>query len=188
MRLLITSNAEWVVPAMFGERRFAIFDVGSAHKEDHPYFNAIQQQMVPATSALLDQQMASMTPEQAWWLDVLRGGQLPRAINFDTPHAIRNACFTSEVYDSYLQHSRHQRVSRRQIETRIGIFLRKMVGPNLTWHRVDNPSRDPAYVFPPLKDCRDRFARMMRNDNLEWDDREDWGHSAGGLSDFARRF
>jgi hypothetical protein len=215
MRLLITSNAEWVVPAAFGERRFGIFDVGDKHKEDHAYFKAMLHQMdnggreallyhllhfdlstvnlrsVPATKALLEQQIASMTPEQSWWLDVLRGGQLPKAIdlgNSSNPQKVKNSCFTAELYDSYVRHGRKQGVSRRAVEVRIGMFLTKMVGSNLTRQRADNDSRDPYYVFPPLKDCRDRFVKVMRNDNLAWDNQADWDHVVGELfADSTRR-
>jgi hypothetical protein len=213
MRLLITSNADWVVPAAFGERRFGIFDVGITHKDDHPYFKAVVDQMdnggreallhyllnfdlstvnlrsVPATSALLEQQIASMTPEQSWWLDVLRGGQLPQAIDLGSssdPRKVKNSCFTAELYDSYVRHGRRQGVSRRAVDTRIGMFLSKMVGSNLVRQRLDNESRDPYYVFPPLDDCRKRFADKMRNDNLKWDDQQDWDHSAGDLFAFSR--
>jgi hypothetical protein len=194
------------VPAAFGERRFAIFDVSTAHKEDHPYFKAILHQMddggreallhyllnfdlttvnlrsVPATKALLEQQIASMTPEQSWWLDVLRGGQLPSAINIGTggdAQKVKNSCFTGELYDSYIRHGRMHGVSRRMIETRIGMFLAKMVGSNLRKDRRDNLDR--YYVFPSLKDCRDQFAKKVRNDNLEWDDRQEWGHTDASL-------
>jgi hypothetical protein len=212
MRLLITSNADWVVPAAFGERRFAIFDVGSAHKEDHPYFKAILHQMddggrealihyllnfdlstvnlrsVPATSALLEQQIASMTPEQSWWHDVLQGGQLPPAISLGDPAVqVANSCFTGELYDSYIRHGRKQGVSRKAAETRIGMFLTKMVGSNLRKDRADNPSRDYYYAFPSLKDCRNQFAERVRNDKLAWDDRADWDHSAGPLFAFPLR-
>ena len=44
-RLLVTSNHDWVVPAGLGERRFAVFDVGSEHKEDHKYFGLIEKQL-----------------------------------------------------------------------------------------------------------------------------------------------
>src|SRR5262249_7508723 len=142
MRLLITSNADWVVPAAFGEKRFAIFDVGIEHKEDHPYFKAILHQMdnggrealmhhllnfdlssvnlrsVPTTKALLDQQIASMRPEQSWWLDVLKGGQLPPVVEFgsgDSAVRVKNSCFTGDLYNSYVRHGRKQGVSRKAI-------------------------------------------------------------------------
>jgi hypothetical protein len=38
VRLLITGNPDWLVPAGLEERRFAVLDVGDAHREDHGYF------------------------------------------------------------------------------------------------------------------------------------------------------
>ena len=103
IRLLVTGNDAWQVPAAFGERRFAVFDVGDAHKEDHAYFAAIDKEMdnggreallhyflnfplasvnlrkIPETAALLEQKIASMSPEQSWWFETLRKGELPPA-------------------------------------------------------------------------------------------------------------
>jgi hypothetical protein len=205
IRLFITGNAEWVVPAAFDERRFAILDVADYHKQDHPYFAAIENQMddggreallhhllnfdlstvnlrsTPKTQALLEQQIASMTPEQSWWLDVLRGGQLPRVVEVGNRQTkVKNSCFTGELYDSYIRHGRRQGVARRAIETRVGIFLVKAVGPDLDRKR-DGSDGDSYYVFPPLKECRARFTETLGGADLKWDDREDWGHSAGDL-------
>jgi hypothetical protein len=101
LRLFVTGNRDWMVPAGFGERRFAVVDVGDEHMQDHPYFAAIDAEMnsggreallyhllnfdlssvnlrvIPKTAALLDQKIASATPEQAWWLDTLTRGELP---------------------------------------------------------------------------------------------------------------
>ena len=45
VRLLVTGNQDWQVPAGFDERRFAVLDVGDAHKQDHAYFAAIDAEM-----------------------------------------------------------------------------------------------------------------------------------------------
>jgi hypothetical protein len=45
IRLLATSNQEWVVPGGFGERRFAIFDVGENQMKNSAYFAAIDAEM-----------------------------------------------------------------------------------------------------------------------------------------------
>ncbi|MFP6869023.1 MAG: primase-helicase family protein, partial [Nitrospinota bacterium] len=44
IRLLVTSNHEWVVPAGNEERRFFVIDVGDARIKDHIYFGAIVDQ------------------------------------------------------------------------------------------------------------------------------------------------
>ena len=102
VRLLVTGNQDWQVPAGFEERRFAVLDVGDAHKQDHAYFAAIDAEMdaggreallyhllfevdcskvnlrqIPHTTALLEQKLETASPEHGWWLDILRRGVLP---------------------------------------------------------------------------------------------------------------
>ena len=101
IRLFVTGNPDWLIPAGFKERRWAVFDMGEDHMQDHAYFAAIDHEMnnggreallhyllnfdlsqvnlrsIPKTAALLDQQIESLTPEQAWWLDTLMSGVLP---------------------------------------------------------------------------------------------------------------
>ena len=105
VRLLATSNAEWVVPAGLMARRFAVFDVGEAHVGDKAYFRAIAHELdnsgrqallhyllnfdlskldlrsVPKTEALLEQKLHSLDGEQGWWLGVLMAGELPALSN-----------------------------------------------------------------------------------------------------------
>ncbi|MCK5020803.1 MAG: hypothetical protein KAS32_27525, partial [Candidatus Peribacteraceae bacterium] len=45
LHIVMASNNEWVVPVDMGDRRFFMLDVSDAHKEDHPYFEAISTQM-----------------------------------------------------------------------------------------------------------------------------------------------
>jgi hypothetical protein len=178
VRLLVTGNPEWVVPAGMEERRFAVLDIGDGHKEDFPYFAAIDREMenggraallyyllnlditdvnlrsIPRTSALLDQKLASLTPEQGWWLDILQAGQLPRGVG-------GGRCPKSAIFDSYTRHARDAGAKRRAIETRLGIFLERYA-PGLRRERTD-------YVFPDLKSCRDTFGRRIEQ-NFAWSD------------------
>ena len=83
IRLFVTGNPDWMVPAGFKERRWAVFDMGEDHMQDHAYFAAIDHEMnnggreallhyllnfdlsqvnlrtIPKTAALLDQQIES---------------------------------------------------------------------------------------------------------------------------------
>ena len=87
VRLLVTQNEGWVVPAGPQARRFAVFDVGEAARLNAEYFAGIDAEMnaggreallgflqrfdlssvnlrdIPSTSALSQQKIASMTPE-----------------------------------------------------------------------------------------------------------------------------
>ena len=84
VRLFVTGNPDWVVPAGFEERRFATLDVGDEHQQDYTYFAAIDAEMeaggreallyhllfevdcskvnlrhIPHTTALLEQKLES---------------------------------------------------------------------------------------------------------------------------------
>src|SRR5262249_26291796 len=55
IRLLVTSNNHWVVPAGMEERRFAVVDLGEAAIQNAEYFAAIDDEMANGgREALLD--------------------------------------------------------------------------------------------------------------------------------------
>lgn len=98
MRLLVTSNMDWIVPTAFEERRFAIVDVGTQRMQDRAYFKEMDRQMeqggyegllhyllnmdlstidvgvIPKTAALMDQKEHSFDPVQRYWFERLRDG------------------------------------------------------------------------------------------------------------------
>ncbi|MDO5630527.1 MAG: DUF5906 domain-containing protein [Paracoccus sp. (in: a-proteobacteria)] len=103
-RLLITSNAEWVVPATPGERRFFVLDVSPAHAKDTAYFGAIWKEQAnggagallhflqsfdlsdfdvrnpPETAALTRQKLEGLRNVDAWWYDRLSEGDLSHGV------------------------------------------------------------------------------------------------------------
>lgn len=131
VRLLVCGNQNWLVPAGFGERRFATLDVGEDRKEDHAYFAAIDAEMdnggreallhhllnfdlttvnlrtIPKTTALLDQKLSSLDAEQGWWLDVLSRGELPWGCEW-----VRE-CATSKLFDTYINHAQRHGARRK---------------------------------------------------------------------------
>jgi hypothetical protein len=100
MRLLITTNDDWVVPAASEERRFAVFDMGNENIQDNTYFVQMLRQMrdggytgllhhlltmdlsqidvgkIPDTKALRDQKEASLGDVAKFWLYCLTEGDL----------------------------------------------------------------------------------------------------------------
>ena len=101
IRLLVTSNENWVVPARFGGRRFAVFEVGKhKHFQDHKYFDAIQGELsnggyeallayllhfnwqathperIPPTAALAEQKEYGLTHEVSFLLTHVHDGKL----------------------------------------------------------------------------------------------------------------
>jgi hypothetical protein len=197
VRLFVTGNHDWQIPAGFGERRFAVFDVGEAHKEDHAYFAAIDAEMdnggreallhylltfdlpsvnlrkIPETAALLEQKIASMTPDEAWWFDILRKGRLPPQIN-NQP----GTCLRDVLFDTYMAHAQRQGARNRSVDTKIGIFLGKFVPGLASSKTTVSGKREWVYSFPPLRDCREAYAQAMRsavNWGEDWED-DEWQH------------
>jgi Family of unknown function (DUF5906) len=147
VRLLVSGNEDWVVPAGFDERRFATLDVGEEHREDYEYFAAIDKEMneggreallyhllyevdcsqvnlrkIPHTLALVEQKLQAATTEQSWWLDLLRKGMLPGDWDGD------GLAPSELLFDDYIEHAKKKGVSRRAIETQLGMFLNRVVG------------------------------------------------------------
>jgi hypothetical protein len=102
---------------------------------------------------------------------------------------VPNACPCDDLFDRYIEHAQRQGARRRAVEVSIGIFLKKYVGPDLTSRRMTYPipgrgqennadepqfERGPCYVFPPLAECRERFAQELQQEirwgdgNLQW--------------------
>jgi hypothetical protein len=205
IRLFITANHDWVVPAGFEERRNAVFDISEARIRDTAFFSAIDHEMnnggreallhclltfdlslvnlrqIPRTEALLEQIVATATAEQSWWFDVLDNGTLP----FGSTEP--NVCPKRTLYQRYIKHASRQGARRREIDTKIGMFLKKYVGPELRsdekkdYKVVDRrghvtTENGRVYRFPALKDCRERFARAV-GQTVIWNELEaEWQH------------
>jgi hypothetical protein len=203
MRLFVTGNSDWLVPAAFRERRWAVIDAGNAHIQDHAYFAAIDYEMdhggreallhhlktfdlkivnlreIPQTKALLEQKFQSASAEEKFWLDTLRNGKLPGASE-TTP----NACRKSKLYDAYIGHARRTGVSHRSIETKVGMFLSDHVPGLISDQKVtyafynENDDKETkqawAFKFPALADCRKAFADKIKQ-AVDWGtDVADW--------------
>ena len=160
VRLLVTGNPDWLVPAGLEERRFAVLDVGEGHIQDTAYFAGIDEQMdnggrealldyllkfdlknvdlrtIPKTAALLDQKISTFNPMQGWWLDTLMRGQLPGLLPDESPKGYWT-CPSASIFELYLHHAQRQGSRRRSLEVQIGIFLNKHV-PGLRKREIVN--------------------------------------------------
>jgi hypothetical protein len=210
LRLLITGNEGWVVPASFDERRFAVLEVGTDRKQDIEYFAAIDREMnnggreallhhllnfdlskvdlrvVPRTAALLVQQIHSADARQQWWFELLQRGQLPH----DPRNETANECVKDTLFADYIRHANRQGARYKSIETQVGMFLSKHVGPALKQERREynvirngkkDVDRERFFVFPSLKECRSKFAAKLRQE-IRWDEPEaEWERGKAGL-------
>lgn len=197
VRVLITSNEDWVVPAGKDERRFAVFDVDPRCAGNHAYFAEMQEELdaggreallyellhfdlskvnlreIPKTGALLEQKVRSLDPIETWLLDRLKAGT-PTRKHQDWPEFIA----TDAWCDDYIEASERIGIKRKAAQTTFGIKIRKLL-PGACHHRAtiaaENGStihRPWGYLLPPLVECREAFARLIGQEI-------DWGHEDG---------
>lgn len=100
LRLFISSNERWVVPATQDEGRFFVVNVSSKRRNDHKYFEALRKEMdnggreallaylmdydisdfqvraVPDTEALAEQKVEGLKNVERWWHGVLQHGSI----------------------------------------------------------------------------------------------------------------
>lgn len=191
VRVVMTSNEDWVVPAGKDERRFCVLDVDPRCAQNHEYFSEMQQELdnggrealladllafdltkinlrqIPKTSGLLEQKVRSFSAVEAWWFQRLQQGALTRK------HAIwRREVPKEEIFADYLEVSEQTGVRRRSTEVELGMTLHRLV-PNLgqsrPWLDDDegNKRKRRCWKFPALQACRDAFAELLQQP-IDW--------------------
>ncbi len=150
MRLLITTNSEWVVPAAQEERRFAVFDIGTGKEQNQPYFVEMLRQLrdggysgllyallshdlstanirvIPNTAALLDQKSTSMSDAAKFWYECLMEQDVLAGEGYGWP----DEAFIHKIYDRFLETLQMRGVRYRP--TNIDFFkeIRHLSPPN----------------------------------------------------------
>lgn len=103
IRIFISSNERWVVPATEDERRFFVLNASELRRGDHAYFAALRAEMdnggpaallayllaidlsgfqvrdVPDTAALGEQKLEGLKNVERWWYGVLQQGYIEGA-------------------------------------------------------------------------------------------------------------
>lgn len=195
IRLMITSNHEWIVPAGMEERRFAVFDVSDDHMQDKPYFKAIVNEMdnggreallyhlmhhdysadelrtIPQTDALWDQKYRSLDAAGKFWFEVLSNGTLTDDDD-SWPEFIRISQFMRLYYDAATKAGQ----KHKGWETEVGIRMRQLC-PDMQRKRKVLPILDKdgksclpkvqqnVYIFPDLITCRELFDEATSSEN-----------------------
>lgn len=189
VRLIITSNCVWVVPAAPDDRRFAIFEVSDAHRADHAYFKAMQDQLdsggyealldhllsfdcsnidlrrPPHTSGLIQQKLQTLDPVAQWWAEVLENARLTGLDNLSIRHEPwDDTVLAQRVVDSYEAHARRTGVTRRANEMGVARKLFEFV-PGLAKARtalgLKGFGKSIYYRFPSLEQCRRGFLEYL---------------------------
>lgn len=186
VRLIMTSNEDWVVPAGMDERRFAIFDVGDAAKENFSYFREMDQELddggrealladllafdlstvelrkIPKTDALLEQKIRSLNSIESWWFGRLMSGTTTAKCEDWRPEVPK-----ATLADDYIATAERIGIKRKSADTELGMKLVKLV-PGLDSERKytdygpSETRRVWHWLLPPLEDCRAAFEAALQ--------------------------
>ncbi len=168
MRLFITSEESWVVPASLNERRFAIFGISDDSVGDRKFFTNMMDELdnggrarllyelmhfdmvdlreLPQTKELRDNKAHSLTKDQAWWVRCLERGTI---LGDGWPSLIDREA----VLHAYCEDVR-DRNAGKSTQTSLGILLNELV-PDLGKPRG-------AYRLPDLDVCIDHFEKRFK--------------------------
>ncbi len=187
VRLLMTSNEGWVVPAGKDERRFCVLDVGSAAAQNHSYFAEIDAQLddggreallfdllhfdlstvnvrsIPRTGALLEQKVRSLDSVDGWWLERLTAGMVTHKHD-----RWQQSVACEALFDDYVTATEKIGVRRKSEQTVFAMRLRRLV-PGIERRRITvTDDGDGAvtrrawfYELPGLDVCRDAFEESV---------------------------
>jgi hypothetical protein len=191
VRLIMTSNEDWVVPAGKDERRFVVLDVDPRCAQDHSYFGEMNKELAAGglqhlladllafdigsvnlrsalrTEALLEQKVMSFDPITGWWYGRLMAGTIIRRSNRWAEQVA-----TSNLFNDYIATADRIGVKRKQEETVFGIKMAKIV-PALLQKKVRRAAevedhdgntvtrRVWCYQMPSLAEARAAFERQL---------------------------
>ena len=181
VRLIMTSNESWLVPAGRDERRFCVLDVDPRCAQNGGYFGEMRDELrdggysallhdllnfdlasvdlrtIPKTEALLDQKERSLDSVPSWWLDRLVTGS-PTLKSTKWAREVKR----DELFADYIDSSDRIGVRRKREQTIFGRELHELV-PKLSttrWMEADG-SRPRVYVLPSLHQCRAAWDERM---------------------------
>ena len=203
LRVLMTTNDEWAVPASEDERRYAVFDVAATHQRDPEWFGPLYEEIegggpaaflayllavdlagfnvrdVPQTEALRDQKIASLRGVDRWWFEVLEKGDAAEFGDFGDwsgPITVEK----DAVRASYRAELREMRFGGDPVnESVFTKDLKRLLGNELpeTRPRVEG-KRVCKFVFPSLDECRTKFTQWLQAP-------VPWGDADAGADDDA---
>lgn len=195
VRVIMTSNEDWVVPAGKDERRFCVLDVDPRCAQNIEYFAEMDEELevagrealladllafdlstvdlrhIPKTAALLEQKIRSFDSVDSWWFERLWTGTITR-----NAHEWKNIVSCKTLFEDYLKGAEEIGIKRKQEQTVLGIKLKKLV-PTIRRVRRDldfEQIRTWCYELPALQIAREMFESLL-GQSVDWPDDDDKG-------------
>lgn len=189
MRLLITTNDDWVVPAASEERRFAVFDMGDNSMQDRKFFIEMQRQLrdggygkllhyllnfdlttvdvgkIPSTKALSDQKESSLTDVAKFWMYCLMEGEIVPGHHMGWPSEVQSR----RLYESMTEHMTNLGVRYRPTPTQFAKDLERLNPPGSLKDvkRLYSGKTGWAMLLPDLEAARAYFDQV-HGSKFEW--------------------
>lgn len=192
IRLLVSFNETWAVPADVDDRRFVFLDVSDDHKEDAPYFAAIHAEISsgglgalmshlqgidltswhprqrPKQHYGLDVKLASASPTVRWWHQVLEEGDPLAQQSSPSPRSWITPISKGHLFDLLDQHCQRG----RERPPAVNIFFKNIreMCPGLREERQTSCGvRTRVVILPALGEARSAFEKYMRADGqISW--------------------
>lgn len=191
LRVCIIGNSEWLVPASWDERRYAVFKVGNGRQKDKAFFErqrvimesggsalllrylldydltGIDVNEAPETTGLAQQKMLSMTPVSQWWYSSLQEGHLVGvSASFNGKEWPDPLVLKDEVRRAIKQYYQDRNIRERvPADTELLTEINKACG-DAPW-TVKRSSRDATgkqpwcYCVPPLAAAREAWDKRI---------------------------
>jgi hypothetical protein len=191
VRVIMTSNEDWVVPATGDERRFFVLDVAPYAEQNNEYFIEMYEELdaggrerllyellsfdlrkfdiwrIPQTKALLDQKLRSLDPIDDFLFNRLWDGLL---IHGDDRW--RGTVVRDDLYSEYLKDTARMGIGRKRSSADFGKRLKKLI-PGIGDVRPSIETepgvvkRTWCYAIPSLEECREAFDKCM-GQPIDW--------------------
>jgi hypothetical protein len=197
LKILMASNADWVVPASADERRYFVLDVSNARRGDLAYFEKVHAALeagelasflqhlldldlssfnvcaVPNTKGLGRQKLIGTDSVTKFWEDCLREGSIIGASEADGwPREVS----TQILHAAYIEHARSHGERHSAIDARMGERLEELcAGCQFKRVRMSSPPGQPrpwARRLDTLENHRSAFERALHlpADTCAWGD------------------
>jgi hypothetical protein len=186
LHILMASNSDWVVPATVDERRFAVFHVSNARRDDALFWNRIyaqarsgglqamlydllardirlfRPQEVPITDALGDQKELGLGIEGEWIIERLESAVVPEheVVGENTDYDAGPVQFDKDLlYDDYMAFARARGLRRPTLKMPLGKFLARIGVESVQLRTADNRGKRVWSI--DLYRVRDQVERLV---------------------------